>query len=313
MEPGATILRISLRTKVRIRLEGVMHSKFRKAAYVLAITVLFALIANPSQGQTTDAQQERVQRSFTVNPGATLAVENYKGTIHITASDGNQVTVDARKRFEGSESDRKWWMENVKVNFHNDPNRVEVKVEYPTQTCVFCWQNHDYTTAVELEIRVPRQMNVKLDGYKPDIKVSGIKGDLSIKSYKAPMLIESTTGPIHIDTYKDTVRLRDVAVRGTLWVKSYKADLEVSAASLGESADLESYKGDIVVRVPADAGLNVDFEGGRHSSFATDFALTSSSGFTGREVHGTINRGGSNLRLRTEKGSVQLRRISGEL
>lgn len=292
-----------------------MHLGFRKAVYIIAIAVLLAVVASESPGQSAapEAQQEHFQRTFTVNQEANVAVENYKGTIHVAGSDGNRVVIDVHKRFEGSDSDRKWWMENVKVNFRNDPRRVEVKVEYPTRTCVFCWQNNDFTAGVELEIRVPRQTHLQIDGYKPDMKVSGIQGDLSIKSYKAPVLIESTSGPIHIDTYKGTVRLRDVAVRGALWVKSYKADTEISATSLGDSADLETYKGSIVVRVPASAALNVDFEGGRRSSFSTDFALTSSTGFSGREVRGTVNHGGSNLRLRTEKGSVQLRKISGEL
>jgi hypothetical protein len=291
-----------------------MNIGSRKAALFFAIAVLLAAIASRSQGQAAaDARQESFQRSFAVAQGATLAVENYKGTIHVTGTDANQVVIDVHKRYEGSDSDRKWWMENVKVDFRNDPNRVEVKVEYPTQTCVFCWEHHDYTAAVELEIRVPRQINVRLDGYKPDMKVSGIQGDISIKSYKSPMLVEATRGAIHIDTYKDTIRLRDVAVRGALWVKSYKADTEISVTSLGDSANLETYKGSVMFRVPANAGMNVDFEGGRRSSFSTDFALTSGTGFSGREVRGTVNGGGSHLRLRTSKGSVQLRRISGEL
>jgi hypothetical protein len=293
-------------------LEEFMNLKVRKAAYIVAIAVMLTLVAAKSPCQSNnESQQERFQRSFTVNSGATLAVENYKGTIHVAAATGNQVTVDVQKRFEGSESDRKWWMENLKIDFHNDPGRVQIKVEYPN--CKFCWQTQDYTAAVELEIRVPRQINVELDGYKPDIKVSGIQGDLKIKSYKAPMLVEGTTGAIRIDTYKETLRLRDVTIRGTLAVKSYKADADITALSLGQSAEIASEKGDVVIRVPANTGLSVDFEGGRRSSFSTDFALRSSSGYSGREVRGDINQGGSKLHLRTSRGSVRLLKIAGEL
>jgi len=289
-----------------------MNVKIRKAAYITAIAAMLVLVAAKSSCQSSnESQQKHFQRSFTVNPGATLAVENYKGTIHVSAASGNQVTVEVQKRFEGSESDRKWWMENVKIDFHNDPGRVQIKVEYPN--CTFCWQLHDYTAAVELEIRVPRQTNVELDGYKPDIKVSGIQGDLTIKSYKAPMLVEGTTGAIRINTYKETVRLRDVKIRGALTVKSYKADADISALSLGQSADISSEKGDVVVRVPANAGISVDFEGGRRSSFFSDFALRARTGYSSREVRGDINQGGSKLRLRTEKGSVRLLKIAGEL
>ncbi|MGE5322943.1 MAG: DUF4097 family beta strand repeat-containing protein [Actinomycetota bacterium] len=266
----------------------------------------------PGEAMAQEQQAEHFQKTFTVSSGATLSVDNYKGTIHVTATDGSQVVVDVQKRFEGSDSDRKWWMQNVKINFENDPSHVKVKVEYPTQNCTFCFQMHDFTAAVELDIRVPRQSNLSLDGYKPDIKVSGVQGDIAIKSYKAPMLIEGTTGAIHIDTYKDTVRLHDVKIRGTLRVKSYKADTEVSARDLGESADLENEKGNITVRVPANAGLDVDYSGGRRSIFHSDFNLALTSG-SGESVRGTINGGGTRLTLRTVKGTVSLEKTSGEL
>src|SRR5262249_21972184 len=155
---------------------------------------------------------------------STLRVENYKGTIHITSSDSSQVTVDAVKRFSGSESDRKFWMENTKIEFDNSGNTVAVNVSYPTMTCWFCWQDHDYVAEVDLDIQVPRRINVELNGYKPDIRISSVQGNIRVKSYKAPMTIESTSGSIYIDTYKDTIRLKNVAIHGGLEVKSYKAD-----------------------------------------------------------------------------------------
>jgi len=96
-------------------------------------------------------------------------------------------------------------------------------------------------------------------------------------------------------------------------VKSYKADTEVNANSLGEAATLESDKGSIVLRVPNNTGLDVDYSGGRRSRFHTEFALNARTGKNfGDEVHGTINQGGTHLRLRTEKGSVFIERLSGE-
>ncbi len=264
-------------------------------------------------GQTSnsDQQAERFQRSFTLASGGTLDVDNYKGAIHVSGSDSNQVVVNVYKKFEGKDSDRKWWMENVQVNFQNNSNSVSVEVKYPTQFCMFCWQN--YEASVELEIRVPRQSNVKVDSYKPDIRISSIHGDVRVKSYKSPITIESTTGAIRIDTYKDSIKLSNVDVHGVLEVKSYKADAEISARGLGETATLESDKGSIVLRIPNNTGLDVDYSGGRHSRFHTDFALNARTGKNfGDEVHGTINQGGTHLRLRTEKGSVSIERLSGE-
>ena len=285
----------------------------RAAAPAAAAKLLIVFLALASLAQAQQPE-EKFQRSFNVNPGSTLRVENYKGTIHVTGSNTNQIVVNVFKRFEGSGSDRKWWMENVKVSFSNDSSRVAVEVKYPNMNCVFCWELHEYTAAVELDIQVPQKTNVDLDGYKPDIRVASLLGDIRIKSYKAPMTIDSTTGAIRIDTYKDAIRLKNVAVRGGLEVHSYKADTEVEARSLEGSSTLESDRGRIALRLAGNVGLDVDYSGGRRASFHSDFPLTAQAGSrVGSDVRGTINQGGSNLRLRTVRGSVSLEKLSGTL
>jgi hypothetical protein len=279
---------------------------------LIAIAALIALAAPRLKSQSSGGDNaERFQRSFNITPGGTLQVDNYKGTIHITGSDTNQVVIDVAKRFEGSDADRKWWMENLQVNFRNESDRVAIEVKYPQTTCMFCWMDRDYTASVELEIRVPRQINVSLESYKPDIKVASVQGDIRIKSYKSPIRIDSTTGAIRIDTYKDSVKLSNVTLQGPLEIKSYKADTEIDARALGQTATLENSKGSIVLRVPQNAGLDVDYEGSRRASFRSDFPLNIRSGSFNSSVHGTVNQGGTRLHLRTDKGSVSLEKLSG--
>jgi hypothetical protein len=284
----------------------------RTIGWLVVIVAFFALATPRLRSQsTTSDPAAHFQKTFNIAQGGTLEVDNYKGTIHVTGSDTNQVAIDVNKHFDGNDADRKWWMENVQVNFSNASNRVAVEVKYPQWTCILCWPGHDFTAAVDLEIRVPRQINVRLESYKPDIKVASIQGDIRIKSYKSPIEIDSTTGAVRIDTYKETVKLRNVNLRGLLEIKSYKADAEIDARTLGDSVALENEKGSIVLRVPANAGLDVDFDGGRRSSFHSDFAMTSQTGSYDRSFRGKVNQGGTRLRLRTEKGSISLEKLSG--
>jgi hypothetical protein len=288
----------------------------RVIGWLVVIVGIIALAAPRLRSQSTSTSADpaaHFQKTFNIMPGGMLDVDNYKGTIHITGSDTNQVAIDVNKHFEGDDADRKWWMENVQVNFKNENNRISVEVKYPQWNCTFCWMGHDYTAAVELEIRVPRQINVQLESYKSDIKVAGIQGDIRVKSYKSPIEIADTTGAVRVDTYKETVKLRNVNLRGALEIKSYKADAEIDARSLGESVTLENEKGSTVLRVPANAGMDVDYEGGRRSSFSSDFPMTSQSGSFDSSFHGKINQGGTRVRLRTGKGSVSLQKLSGAL
>ena len=134
----------------------------------------------------------------------------------------------------------------------------------------------------------------------------------SLSEKLVELCLEATTGAIRIDTYKDSIGLNDVKIRGALQVKSYKADTEVMARDLGETADIENEKGSITLRVPGSAGLDVDYSGGRRASFHSDFNLAVASG-SSESIRGTINGGGTRLKLRTVRGTVSLQKISGEL
>src|SRR5260370_13396337 len=91
------------------------------AAAATFIAVLATALVAPAQ-----QPEERFQRTFKVNAGSTLRVENYKGTIHVTGSDTNQFLVNVFKHFESSKSNRKWWLENTKIIFTNDTSHFPI-------------------------------------------------------------------------------------------------------------------------------------------------------------------------------------------
>jgi hypothetical protein len=275
----------------------------RLSVFLALVSAICAFSQTPSA-----PQDERFTRNFTVNSGSTLAVENYKGTIHVTGTNSNEVAVTVNKTFEGSDADRKWWMENTRVKFENDSSRVRVAVEYPSSNCtLWCDNGHsDYTASVELTIEVPRKTNLEIDGYKPDIKLASIDGDIRVKSYKSPIDIESTIGGINISTYKETVRLHDVTVRGELGLKMEKGDATIEAKSLGNEVNVETGKGSVVLRIPRTAGFTIDYSGSRRANFHSDFPVTSEAGFRSDELRGSVNGGGTRLHLRTDRGSFTL-------
>jgi len=278
----------------------------------LSNAVVFAALmlgASPAWSQNAEVQEEHFSRTFNVNPSGTLVVENFKGTIHVTGSDSKQVNVKVDKVFEGTDGDRKWWMANTRVNFENDPSRVRVAVQYPNSSCFLgCGEGiqSDYTASVELTIQVPKHTNLKLSGHKPDVKVSAVDGDLQIHTYKSPINIESTAGSIDIKTYKETVNLRDVSIRGPFRLTMFKGEATLIAKALGDDVSIETEKGSVVLQLPRTAGLTVHYSGGRRANFHSDLPITSTAGLRSNELSGTINGGGTHLRLRTEKGSFSL-------
>src|SRR5437016_3947778 len=96
-------------------------SDLRFALFGSAIALCLSI---PAVAQSSDPQQEHFVRTFALAPAGTLTVDNYKGTIHVEGTGGNQVIVDVDKKFDGSDADRRWWTTNTHVDFENEPGRV---------------------------------------------------------------------------------------------------------------------------------------------------------------------------------------------
>jgi putative adhesin len=287
-------------------------------AVLVVVPMSLALIASRAASQTTESQsrQEQFERSYSVKSGSTLIVENMKGTIHVTGSDSDRILVKVYKKFSGSDADKKRWMDETKVNFQDDSEHLRIRVEYPSRDCTAdnvdsCDGNGKFQAEVQLTIEVPRQTNVELSGHKPNMAISSIQGDIRITSHKSPIKIQSTTGAIHVNTNKETVNLIDVTIRGALDLKTVKGDAMIKAKSLGNEVNLETEKGKIVLHMPSNVGADVDFAGGRGSAFHSDLPIAEagSSDTIVHTVRGTINRGGTRMRLRTEKGSIALENL----
>ena len=289
------------------------------ASVAIILVVAFcapAVLAQAAQGQN----EERFEKSFPINAGGTVVVENRKGTIHVTGSDTNQVTVNVYKRFEGgSDRERQEWLADTRVNFDVQANHLAVTVEYPNFNCVFCTSVSD---GVELTIAVPRKTNVELDGTRPDMEIASIEGSIRISSNRSAISIRSTSGAIRIETNRGNVRLEDVAIQGRLELTSNRAEAEIDAKSLAGDVDLETERGSIALRMPSTVGANLEYEGGRRANFHCDFPVTTNqNGAELRDVHGRmsragahvsgmLNQGGPRMLLRTERGSISLEKGS---
>ncbi|MGB6875973.1 MAG: DUF4097 family beta strand repeat-containing protein [Candidatus Acidiferrales bacterium] len=303
----------------------IQSSKVVRAGLVLAVAMALGAPAMRAQNSPAAQQQqeqngEAFQRSFSMKAGGTLVVENRKGTIHVTGSDTNQVVVSVHKIFMGgSDKDRQEWMAETKVSFDSVPDHLNVRVDYPEWSCVFCVNLSD---EVDLTIAVPRATNIEFDGNRPDMAISSIDGNIRISSNRSPIAIKSTNGAIRIETNRGDVKLSDVAIKGRLELTSNRADAVIEAKSLAGDADLETERGSIVVRMPSTVGVNLDYQGGRRASFHCDFPVTTNQNGAelndvrgrvdrdGARISGAVNRGGARMMLRTTRGLISLEKAS---
>lgn len=167
----------------------------------------------------------------------------------------------------------------------------------------------DYRYISNLEIKVPKNINLRLDSYRNGvIRVTG------------------TSGAIRIHTQNNDVFLKDVSGSATGW--SYKGSFQASFDSVtkGKPISFESYNGSIDISLPSDLQADTKFRTAT-GKLLTDFDIkpqpqppiktTNPNGDATIEldefVLGKVNGGGPLLSIETEKGDIFIRkRMTGK-
>jgi len=248
-----------------------------------------AVLVLPAQeSQSAPSKTEgRYQESFAMPAGGRLSVQNYKGAVVIEGWDKNQLVVDVFKHYEGDSSLRDQWLRETRVASEVSGSSARIEVEYPKHFCAFGCDENMYGW-VELQLHAPRATNLEIDGYKPEIKIADLAGTIGIHTYKAPIDIRSSSNTVRINTYK--------------------SDIRIQADRLGDGIEIENYKSDAELALPAGTAMTVEFKGERKAEFNSEFELAAEGSFRGNHVHGTVNGGGPMVRFTTYKGSLRLRK-----
>ena len=173
----------------------------------------------------------------------------------------------------------------------------------------------------EVSIAVPRGVTVHLGTVTADGLVSGVHAASSVKTVSGTILVDGVHGHVDAKTVSGSIDVRDQhgnftgdTVSGSLTVQapelqhlraksvsgSLAVDLGSSAATLGAS----TVSGDVTVRIPADAGFDLDAKSVSGRVVAGGEQLPEKPGRSG----GRITRGDGAVQLvaKTDSGDVTL-------
>lgn len=265
-----------------------------------------------------------VDKTVPVNPDATIIVSNIAGKttvltwtrseVHVTGTLGEHVT-------------------GLKVS--GDKSRMEFKVEYPEHG------NHGFfnSGSSEIEVHVPENARLKVDGVSADIKVDGIKGNLSVntvsgevgaKGKSKEVTLHTVSGDVHAEF--DGATLRFNSVSGDLTVKgavgsvdgeSVSGDMNITGGRLQSanfrsvsgdltltaeldkhgSLHMNSMSGDAMLYLPSNTSASIDFSsfsGSVHSSLANSYRGEG-------DQHFDIGDGGAEITVDTMSGDLIIR------
>ena len=132
---------------------------------------------------------------------------------------------------------------------------------------------------------------------------------LRIKDYKSDLIVKELAADLDVETYKGHLDVTGLA--GAFRVETYKGEVNAGIVRLTGEVRAETYKGSIVLHLPGAAAFELSADAGRRGSIRSEFPSEeawSGSRHRSLRVSGAVNGGGPRVSLRTDKGSLAVRK-----
>ncbi len=258
-------------------------------AAVLAVSALLALPA------AAGVPSRDVSKTLPLAAGEKVRVDTYKGSVKVTTWDQAEVAVEARVVADGecgSSERQARWVDQTKVVIERAGGGVSITSDYDALDETTSWfAGCTARPFVHYVIRMPKGAELRIKDYKSDLDVRGLEAKLTIDTYKGNVAIAGLAGALNVETYKGEVKAGIVRLAG-----------DVRG---------ETFKGSIVLTLPSAAGFELSASAGRKGEIRSDFEGAPAARASRRaalRADGAVNGGGPRVSLKTDKGSLVLRR-----
>jgi DUF4097 and DUF4098 domain-containing protein YvlB len=252
--------------------------RFNRLVLVSAVFA-FALLAlaRPAQAQN---DTERVTRTMPLEPGGTLRLRNFSGTVAITGTGGSQIEIDAVRTAPRERLNR------VKLDIHAEGSTVVVEANQHSDSWFERHRNNVVRT--DFTIKVPARTNLDLNVFSSSVDVHGVEGTHHVHGFSSPIRLEDIAGPVQAHTFSGEVTIRE---------RSWRAN---------QTIDVDTFSGRIEVHVPDAARGSLSFHSfSGHLTSSIPLVLRTSSRRTVEATLGDDANAGS-LRFKTFSGDLKI-------
>jgi len=226
-----------------------------------------------------------IEKSYDFNKNGKISLSNINGDVSITACDCDQVNMIATVSASDQET-----RDRIKVKVNASDSKLSIETKYAKQENNY--RNKNNNSSVDYKLSVPN--NVALDQIElvnGDLNISGVTGELDAELVNGELTSDGMTANTEVDL-----------VNG---------DMEITFQNLdhADKIKLESVNGDIIVRLPSDANVDVDAEtvSGRISN---EFGIEVNKGrYVGSDMKGIIGDGSVSLSIENVNGRIQLKSL----
>lgn len=253
---------------------------------ILAAALLVAIPASAAK------LNETIDRTFDVKPGAEVKLSNVNGSITVTSWDQPRVRVVAEKTVRGDRGDAQEALKELKVEFQQQGGGLIINTRYPdTGSSIFDWLTGDRVNAsVRYELTVPKSMNLDISDTNGSIRVTEVNGRLELDTTNGRIEAQRCAGSVDASTTNGGI------------------NVELLRVTPGQPLALSTTNGKIDLALPANFAGEVD-AGTTNGAISTDLPVAATRAGDNR-LKGTINGGGTPLKLRTTNGAIEISKVN---
>ena len=257
----------------------------------LFLTAMLLILATSASAASL---KSTVDRTFDVRPGATLNLKNVNGRITVKAWDQPKIKVVALKEVETSKDQLQEAMKALRIEFQQRDGGLTVITHYPKEdehfSSIFDWLTGDRVEAeVEYDLMVPRTMNVDVSNTNGSIHLSDVTGQHDLDTTNGKIEVTRCAGSLEASTTNGAI------------------SAELQKVTKGQPLRLSTTNGRIEIAVPADLAVDVD-AGTTNGAIHTDIPVSTTK-IGSNSLRGSINGGGTPLRMRTTNGGISIRKL----
>lgn len=227
-----------------------------------------------------------------------LSVSQRDGNVDLTTDRGNltaeNVKGSALLHLRHGSVDAKAITGNVQVDGEvEDGNISDV-----TGTLEF---NAGYNGNVQLS-HIGQRLHFK--SVRTDLQLAKLDGEINMGH--GDLRASSVAGPVKLTTRSNEVHLEDVS--GEVEVENRNGLVEIRPKAPLGNIDVNNVRGGIQIDMPENASFRLDAQSKSGNIDVSDFSVTVDNRSQDSTARGAVGKGGPDIRLRTDRGTIQIRK-----
>lgn len=269
--------------------------------------------------------ERRLEKTFSVQPGAVLKVETQGGDVRVKAGAGEQVRVTAVQKIRAkSEAEADELLQKLELSIEQQGSNVAASAKYAKKGPGFNFGSWP-PVQVDFEVTVPAKFNVELKTVGGDIVVGDLTGTVSARTSGGDVKLGRIDGEVRAHTSGGDIKLAQAT--GVADLHTSGGDIEIGAiinalnaatsggdvtakfiGALKGDCVLSTSGGDVEAAVDAAAGFQLEASTSGGEVEVEGLTITIERGGIGKSrLHGKVNGGGPLLKLHTSGGDIELR------